>query len=43
MAIIRLYNFLLQSKSIVYCIVLLYNKKVYNLMMADIEAETCSC
>ena len=22
---------------------LLYNKEVYNLMMADIEAETCSC
>ena len=27
---------------IVYCIVLLYNKKEYNLMMADIQAETCS-
>jgi len=22
---------------------LLYNKEVYNLMMADIEGETCSC
>jgi hypothetical protein len=22
---------------------LFYNKEVYNLMMADIEAETCSC
>jgi len=22
---------------------LLYNKQEYNLMMADIEAETCSC
>ena len=26
----------------VYFIVLIYNKKEYNLMMADIEAETCS-
>ena len=31
-----------QKQNIVYCS-LLYNKKVYNLMMADIEAETCSC
>jgi len=30
---------------IVYCILynLRFNKKVYNMMMADIEAETCSC
>jgi len=31
------------NRRIVYCIVLLYNKKEYNLMMPDVEAETCSC
>jgi len=30
------------NRHIVYCTVLLYNRKEYNLMMADIKAETCS-
>jgi len=34
-----------KQKNIVYFMLysLLYNKKVYNLMMADIEPETCRC
>jgi len=35
------FAFKIISSSILYS--LLYNKKVYNLMMADIEVKTCSC
>ena len=34
---------LTEQKNTVYCIVCFKNKRLYNLMMADIAAETCRC
>ena len=31
------------TKTFVYCLVCFKNKRIYNLMMADIAAETCRC
>ena len=38
-----IHNVFVNDKNIVYCIVCFENKKMYNLMMADIAAVTCHC